>query len=187
MPPDEMGVRAALSDAQILALTLWAEARGEGRDGLIAVAWVIRNRVENPGWWGKSYRGVCLKPKMFSCWNPGTDPNHERLLGQARRLLDGGELDPKLVTCRTVAADVMGSPGPKTPTALGTPDPTGGSDHYFAPKAMVPPGSCPSWAWDALTKQPKPPRRIIGGHWFYRLGLDGKGDPHEARPTGPAV
>ena len=33
-------------DQDILARTLWGEARGEGVAGQIAVAWSIRNRVE---------------------------------------------------------------------------------------------------------------------------------------------
>ena len=32
-------------DRDILARTLWGEARGEGTAGQVAVAWTIRNRV----------------------------------------------------------------------------------------------------------------------------------------------
>jgi hypothetical protein len=48
------------TDRDILARTLWGEARGEGLAGEIAVAWTIRNRVfdGNPkSWWGEGYAG----------------------------------------------------------------------------------------------------------------------------------
>ena len=61
------------------ARTVWGEARGEDYNGKLAVASVIRNRVNNPGWWGHSLRGVCLKPYQFSCWNRD-DPNSDRIL-----------------------------------------------------------------------------------------------------------
>lgn len=157
-------IRVLLSTIQILALTLWAEARGEGRAGLVAVGNVIRNRANNPGWWGRSISGVCLKPWQFSCWNPGTDPNHLRLLAQANLLLDGLQPDGKMTLCLAVAEGIVGG------TTLDT---VHGADHYYAPRAMKPAGSCPAWA-----KDPKgvtmPPVAIVGGHWFYRLGLDGR-------------
>jgi len=53
----------------LLALCLYHEARGEGEDGLAAVAWVIRNRAARPCWWGKTLPQVILKPKQFSCFN----------------------------------------------------------------------------------------------------------------------
>ncbi len=37
------------ADLDIMALTVWAEARGEGPDGMAAVAWAIRQRFENQG------------------------------------------------------------------------------------------------------------------------------------------
>ncbi|MBK8184730.1 MAG: hypothetical protein IPK63_18385 [Candidatus Competibacteraceae bacterium] len=42
-----------------MALTVWAEALwGELRMGQRAVAWVIRNRYENPGWWSRNRDGI---------------------------------------------------------------------------------------------------------------------------------
>ena len=40
-----------MNDLDIMALTVWAEARGEPVDGQRAVAWVLRNRAAKPGWW----------------------------------------------------------------------------------------------------------------------------------------
>ena len=70
-------------DLDILARTLWGEARGESLAGQIAVAWTIRNRVNDgnaKSWWGEGYVGVCQKPYQFSCWNKN-DPNFAYLSG----------------------------------------------------------------------------------------------------------
>ncbi len=66
-------------DLNVLAQTIWGEARQDGVKGMIAVGNVIKNRVEaNKAMFGQGIRGVALKPKQFSCWNPG-DPNREKL------------------------------------------------------------------------------------------------------------
>lgn len=59
---------------QVVSRTVWGEARGEGPTGMLAVAWVIRNRAERPGWWGHDVSSVCLAREQFSCWNED-DPN----------------------------------------------------------------------------------------------------------------
>lgn len=63
----------------VLARTIWGEARGEGRAGMQAVACAILNRAKDPGWWGRSVAEVCLKPWQFSCWLE-SDPNRAKLL-----------------------------------------------------------------------------------------------------------
>lgn len=60
-----------------LAKTIYGEARGENIETMLAVAWVIRNRVNGPDWMGNDYRSVVLKPYQFSCWNEG-DPNRKK-------------------------------------------------------------------------------------------------------------
>ncbi|RYE62086.1 MAG: cell wall hydrolase, partial [Oxalobacteraceae bacterium] len=70
-------------DRDVLARTVWGEARGEGINGMVAVAWTIRNRVEDAkdrSWWGEGYSGVCQRPYQFSCWN-SNDPNYPYLCG----------------------------------------------------------------------------------------------------------
>jgi len=100
-PEDRQGVIMATDhELDILAKTLWGEARGEGREGLIAVAWVIKNRADNPGWWGKSIELVCLKPYQFSCWN-ADDPNAPYLRG--RKLIPPREY----MRCREAAVAVL--------------------------------------------------------------------------------
>lgn len=65
----------------VLARTLYGEARGEGRTGMEAVASVILYRANNPGWWGRNVKDVCLKPFQFSCWN-SDDPNRALILSK---------------------------------------------------------------------------------------------------------
>ena len=50
----------------ILARTIWAEARGDGWEGMQAVASVVLNRVKQNSWYGKSIVAVCLFPWQFS-------------------------------------------------------------------------------------------------------------------------
>jgi spore germination cell wall hydrolase CwlJ-like protein len=63
-----------LSDDQLLALCMYGEARNQGLDGMLAVGFVVINRVTKNGWFGKGIRGVVLKPLQFSCFNE-SDPN----------------------------------------------------------------------------------------------------------------
>jgi len=69
---------------EIVAATIWAEARNQGVVGMAAVACVIRNRLMAATWYGKSWPGVCLNPWQFSCWNVykdgSKDPNLDRIL-----------------------------------------------------------------------------------------------------------
>ena len=67
-------------DLDIAARTVWGEARGEGFDGMVAVAHVIVNRAEKGGWRGDTLKRVCLKNWQFSCWNK-SDPNRSKLEG----------------------------------------------------------------------------------------------------------
>src|SRR5690606_7288829 len=98
----------------VLARTLWGEARGEGRRGLEAVAAVIMNR-RAAGRWGASVEAVCRAPRQFSCWNPD-DPNR-------RKLEAVDENDPVFALCREIAAAAL---------AGRLADPTGGATHYHA-------------------------------------------------------
>lgn len=126
----------------IVARTLWGEARGEIRHGLVAVAHVIRNRAAAPGWWGKDVESVCLKPYQFSCWNRG-DPNYPYLAGL--KAIPGREY----VRCREVAVAVLEGLEP---------DPTRGATHYHAKSMRVP----PKWTHGATLTT------VIGGHRFFK-------------------
>jgi len=51
---------------EIIAITILAEARGEGEAGMYAVAAVIAQRANDKK---ITPEQVCLKRKQFSCWN----------------------------------------------------------------------------------------------------------------------
>lgn len=136
-------------DIDVLARTIWGEARGEGKAGQIAVGWTIRNRVEmdlgkdgKPDWWGEGYEGVCRAPWQFSCWNKN-DPNYPYLSG-ARQIPRA-----QYTLAREAALAVIEGRQP---------DPTGGATHYYAttmPKA-------PAWAAKAKRTMK------IGQHVFFK-------------------
>ena len=123
-----------------MARTIFGEARGESTNGQVAVAWVIRNRADQPSWWGRTITEVCRKPFQFSCWDPG-DPNLHVIQAAS-------ESDPHFLKALGVAALVI---------LRELSDPTGGATHYVA--TSIEP---PDW-----TKQLVPTAHI-GGHQFYR-------------------
>ena len=125
----------------ILARTLYGEARGEGREGMEAVAAVILYRANNPGWWGRDIRSVCLKPWQFSCWNEN-DPNRALILSKWP-----GQGDPVFEIALDVADQAM---------AGQLADRTDGASHYAVT------GVWRSWMDGAQVA------KVIGGHTFYK-------------------
>ena len=131
--------------ADVLARTIWGEARGEGKQGMEAVAGVVMNRVAHARqqggyWWGNSIIEVCQKPYQFSAWNR-RDPNYQKLLE-----VDEHDLD--FATAKRIARRAMTG-------ALE--DNTRGATHYHAKSAN------PHWA------KGRTPDAVIGNHMFYRL------------------
>ncbi len=127
-------------EADVLARTIWGEARGEGSAGMMAVANVVMNRVKRGGWWGSSVIEVCQKPFQFSCWNKD-DPNRRAVMA-----IDGGDIHfaTALRIARRAVHGVL-------------PDMTEGADHYHAA------GVYPEWS------RGERPVAVIGSHIFYRL------------------
>lgn len=64
-----------LTQQEIVAITILAEARGEGKRGMYAVACVISKRMKERK---KTGAQVCLQPWQFSCWNKN-DPQRPHL------------------------------------------------------------------------------------------------------------
>ena len=64
-------------ETKIIAITILAEARGEGEAGMYAVAAVIAQRAFERK---RTPSAVCLKKWQFSCWNGKTLKNLEHLL-----------------------------------------------------------------------------------------------------------
>lgn len=133
-------------ETDVLARTIWGEARGQSQEGKEAVASVIMNRVrigqEHQGyWWGESVISVCQKPWQFSCWNKD-DPNYPKLMAVTARNLE-------FSTCLRIARRAVYG-------LLA--DPTGGATHYHA-KSIT-----PYWTAGEV------PIETIGAHIFYKLG-----------------
>lgn len=79
-------LRAALTDVEAVALTLWGEARSEPLNGLIAVGCVIRNRKQGTR---QSWHRVVHRHLQFSCWWPrGGKENYDHVMLIARALAD---------------------------------------------------------------------------------------------------
>lgn len=60
-------------DIQILAKTIYGEAKNQNISVMEAIANTILNRVRLSQngintWWGNNIREVCLKPAQFQCW-----------------------------------------------------------------------------------------------------------------------
>lgn len=126
----------------IVAQTLWAEAAGEGRAGMAAVASVIRTRCQRQ-WRGKTdAAAVCLDHKQFSCWNDGSP-----LLGKMEKVLRTPDAAFRIadeLAGRMLADDL--------------PDSTDGATHYVATSLRP----LPRWLDGALLC------RVIGQHAFYK-------------------
>lgn len=54
---------------ETLARTIIGEARGQSYLDMLAIACVVRERVQRPGWWGRDVAGVCRAPRQFTCWD----------------------------------------------------------------------------------------------------------------------
>jgi spore germination cell wall hydrolase CwlJ-like protein len=136
--PEGAGSRSR--DVDILARTIWGEARGEGQLGREGIAAVVLNRLKRgqPHRFGATIADVCLQARQFSCWN-ADDPNLEKL-----QRVD--ETDRHFRACIEIAERAVN----------GTlSDPTSGSDHYHTTSVS------PEWSKE------KQPAVVIGVHKFY--------------------
>jgi N-acetylmuramoyl-L-alanine amidase len=142
-------------DLDILARTLWGEARGQGYHGMQAVANVIMRRYElaqqNVSFarqFGATVADICQKPYQFSVWLVN-DPNYQKMLNVTAN-------DPRFEMAQEIALKALTGR---------LRDVTGGADHYLniaATKAQRG-GSLPKWV--NLTKKTEE----IGDHTFLRL------------------
>ena len=64
-------------ETKVIAITILAEARGEGCGGMYAVAAVIAQRAFERK---RTAKEICLKPYQFSCWNGKSLKSLEHLL-----------------------------------------------------------------------------------------------------------
>lgn len=136
------GIADINNPQDIMARTVWGEARGEGFDGMCAVASVIINRVKKPTWWGHDVISVCTKPWQFSCWNQ-SDPNREKLINVTTD-------DPQFKIALDISA--MAISGELNDITLG-------ATSYYDKRMAQP----PKWAIE------KTPTTIVGNHIFFMV------------------
>jgi len=135
----------SLTDAQLLALTIYGEARGESAEGKIAVGSVILERVDHRKWDGQTIKEVCLWPWQFSCYNK-SDPNRPMLLDMAQHWDREIASNTVLQECHGIAKGLIAGEIERYPIAL----------DYFNPHVCR-----PDWAKD------KQHVATIGNHEFY--------------------
>lgn len=93
-PPAQAVPRFAQSAQQCLALAMYWEAKNEGRDGMLAVASVVLNRVAHPAFpdtvCGVVKQGGEQPPCQFSWWCDGKSdlPTEGRAWATARQIAE---------------------------------------------------------------------------------------------------
>jgi len=145
-PPASQDLRD-WADMELYAATVLLEAEGESEEGKVAVAWVIRTRMDQKKW---TAREIALAPDQFSCWNPSYQVQRKaRLMAP----------DPgRWASCWRAAVAAY---------YRLIPDPTQGADHYINPalaRQTRSDHSLPTWYdSDKVTLR-------VGRHEFLRLG-----------------
>jgi len=147
---DPIIITGRIHAVDIMARTIWGEARGEGFEGMAAVANVIMNRSRissrsaKQDWWGETIEEICFRRisgyYQFSCWDP-RDPNREK----AANVRD---TDVNFRTALSIAMQAYSG-------AL--PDRTGGATHYHSKSVR------PYWAKSGFVTAD------IGSHLFYQV------------------
>lgn len=114
-----------LDDAHILGLTLFAETADQTRDGKIAVATAIMERVEHRSWDGKTIQEVCLWPAQFTCFmfnRPKLKEYRDKMLAIARDFtaaLQEKKSGKALAECLEIAAGIINGSIPRNPVLAG--------------------------------------------------------------------
>ncbi len=94
MYSNDVDARSLQDEQQCLALALYWEARGESRQGMVAVGWTILNRTDSEHFPATPcavvYQGSERSPCQFSWWCDGKSdrPTHEELWASSLNLAD---------------------------------------------------------------------------------------------------
>lgn len=138
----------SLSPLDVLALTIYGEARSEPVEGKIAVGNICRNRLKTNRW-GSTYETVCLAPLQFSCWSPkGGLNNYAQLKALTEQVMNGRMPDDAaLRECYWIAGGLQSG---------ATQDNIDKATHYFVTSTKI-----PSWAIGKL------PVCVVGHHSFF--------------------
>lgn len=136
----------------VMARTIFGEARGIGREGMEAIAAVIANRANasataDQALFGKTIEEVCLKEHQFPSWNKG-DPNRPVILNVKKT--NPAFAEALKIARRTLLGELN--------------DRTGGATYYHVAHLPTP----PTWV-----KSVKPTLQIET-HKFYRAFAPGE-------------
>lgn len=131
-------VEADAAERELFALNLYHEARSEGRDGMVAVGWVVRNRVADPDF-PDTITAVINQPTRNSC--------------QWGWTCDGRSDSPTEMEKWELAQEVSDAVLSSSPPA----DPTGGAVFFFETFRQT-----PGWLSNGATRT-----ATIGNHHFY--------------------
>lgn len=141
------------TEQMILARAIFGEGRSLPDEGKIAIAWSIRNRVEDDRW-SDNYHDVILQKNQFSAFKTD-DPNWKYVKNPFY------EINPKQLTawgkCYKIAGLVISGE---------IKDPTGGVNHYFSDYIDY-----PSWTKGRNAKF----IMKIGNTLFYNLKKESNG------------
>lgn len=142
-----------LNPIEVLGLTIIGEARGEPIEGQVAVASVIRNRMQSDIRKYKTIKDVCLEPHQFSCWNYG-DKNFDFIMVIAEKMLNKEPInDPYIKQCMLIAEGII---------SWSILDNTKGKLHYIEENLFI--HKRPNWA-----KNVKPGQLKFGHHIFFDI------------------
>jgi N-acetylmuramoyl-L-alanine amidase len=146
--PHDGVIKAALTPAQCVGMTIWAEARAEMIEGQVAVGCVIRNRVLLPKRFSGEWKDVCLAKWQFSCWIPqGGLQNYQLLMTRCESSMKGETPWPAQATW--IAEGIISG-------ALN--DRVAHATHYYASWMKTPP------KWSVGVN----PVAVIGVHRFFK-------------------
>jgi 8-oxo-dGTP pyrophosphatase MutT (NUDIX family)/spore germination cell wall hydrolase CwlJ-like protein len=141
-----------ITNAYILAATIWLEARGEGKEGMQAVLNVIMNRAHNN--FDKA-KDIAISPNQFSVWNKVKNKEKMAMTIADRcrsKTVEGCDMFP-------IALDLVD----KAKKGI-LPDITDKATHYFNPRIVV-----PTWAKNMVkTNAGADKTGRIGRHIFYK-------------------
>lgn len=161
---------AKMPDVQVVAATIWGEARGEGITGMVGVGKVIENRAQRNAW-PDHERQVCLQAWQFSVWNAPSDLIDNfcaalKALNETEGDLSEHDFDPNtdtgaLAWALDIAFRVLNDAWDSAPAGIKVAAKGHWGDHYHTKQIKK-----PDWARGA-----KPSKRH-GNHIFYSLSQD---------------
>ena len=140
------------ADVELLARTLYGEARDQGEEGMTAVGNVVLNRLNKKSWYGARIEDIIKLPYQFSVFNPETKPDQFEQDDNYKATISATVDDPDYIAAREIALGLLEGR---------IKDNTDGATHYYNPDEAN-----PTWIDSPKMKSLKK----IGKHSFYLEG-----------------